>query len=103
MIGTIWIVTLALATFWVYWDATRNNIGRIPDADGFFDLSAIGWASATACVAWLAFPAYIVKRPELKRRAASAPIITPWRRQKLCALGAALIAIVFCMAPQAQF
>lgn len=103
MIGTIWTVALALATFWVYWDATRNHIGRSPDGDGFFNLSAIGWAIATACVGWLAFPAYLAKRSELVRRAASAPVPTARRRQKLFALGATLIAIVCVVASQTQF
>lgn len=66
-------VIVAASTLWVYWDATRLRIGRIKDQKGL-NLSAEFWALGTLFLWVFFFPAYLIKRGELRQRAEGNPI-----------------------------
>lgn len=81
-----WIVLVAAwSAVWVYFDATQNRIGKTVSG-GFFNLSAGGWATSTALLWALGFPAYIIKRGSLIKAARAAPVEPSLRAVKLAIL-----------------
>lgn len=83
----MWFNVVILATIvFVYWDATKNKIGKIPDEKGFFNLSAGLWATGTALLWIVVFPAYLIKRDKLLEKAKTHPIEASARPAKLTAL-----------------
>jgi hypothetical protein len=59
-----WIVVV-ISAIWVYFDAKKIGVrkGLIP---GFFNLGAGGWCAATLLIWIIGFPAYLIKRGDLK-------------------------------------
>jgi hypothetical protein len=47
MINVIIVAVIVCSALWVYLDATKNKIGKIPDLKGTFNMSAGAWAIAT--------------------------------------------------------
>ncbi|MBI1320209.1 MAG: hypothetical protein GC168_14875 [Candidatus Hydrogenedens sp.] len=58
---------------WIYHDATKNKIGRIPGRAGWDNLPAGAWALGSLWLWLIAFPLYLVKRSELIQRAQEHP------------------------------
>ena len=70
---------LLLAPGFVYLDATKHKIGKVPEVKGIANMSAGVWALCTFGLAIVALPLYLIKRPELITRAAVHPV-EPTRR-----------------------
>lgn len=84
----------------VYWDATRNNIGKIPGEKGFTNSSAGMWAVGTGILWIVIFPLYLINRKKLIEKAKENPQVVPkWRP---VAVTASLLA-VFALMLMGQF
>jgi len=70
--GLVYCV-VALSAFWVYFDATRNKIGKIPKEKRFTNMSAGSWAIVTLLIWLFAFPVYIFKHSKLLEKAKNHP------------------------------
>ena len=65
----------------VYVDATKNKIGKIPDNKRFTNMSAGMWATGTALLWILVFPLYLINRKKLINIAAEQPQpVPPFKR-----------------------
>ncbi len=72
---------IALSTFFVYWDCTRNHIGKNSTEKGLLNNSAGVWAIGTTLLWIVVFPLYLINRTKLKQKAIDAPqIVPPLRR-----------------------
>lgn len=80
------VLLITASAGWVYWDATTNKIGKIPNQKGFFNLSAGVWGIVTFGLWIIGFPAYLVKRKGLIEKAKTAPIEVKQRDLKLALL-----------------
>lgn len=69
--GVVFIIVCACA-IWVLFDAKRIGAER-GLVRGFGDLSPIGWAVATLGLWIVAFPAYLIYRPRIRRAVAGVP------------------------------
>lgn len=76
---------LSLAAF-IYYDATKNGIGKIQGETGAFNLHAGGWALCSILLAIIAIPAYFIKRKTLIEKAKINPISASGRNAKLLVL-----------------
>jgi hypothetical protein len=66
---------IGLSALFIYWDCTRNHIGKIPGEKGILNNSAGVWAIGT-CLLWIVvFPLYLLNRKALKQKAVSSPQI----------------------------
>lgn len=74
MIGVVAVAIVVTSAIWVYLDATKNRIGKIPDAGGMFNMSAGAWATVTLLLWIIGFPSYLIKRRSLIERAKSHPV-----------------------------
>lgn len=83
-------IILGSASF-VYWDATKNKIGKIEGEKGIFNMSAGGWALASIYLWIITFPVYLSKRKDLIRKAKESPVEAPKRGLKLALL------VAFCV------
>lgn len=72
---------IALSAFFVYWDCTRNHIGKNSTEKGLLNNSAGVWTIGT-CLLWIVvFPLYSINRKKLKQKAIDAPqVVPPLRR-----------------------
>ena len=84
---------IAFSAVWVYFDATKNKIGKIPDEKGIFNMSAGAWAIVTLFLWIIAFPSYLIKRNSLLNKAKEKPVDVTERSGKLTALS--LVAILW--------
>ena len=62
MLNSIIIAVVAVSAVWVYLDATKNKIGKIPDGKGMFNMSAGAWCAVTLGLWIIGFPAYLINR-----------------------------------------
>ena len=85
----LWLIG---SIFFVYYDASKNKIGKIPDEKGFFNLSADNWALATFLLWIIIFPAYLMKRSKLVEKAKEKPQESSARRLKLGIICAIFVA-----------
>lgn len=76
------------SAFFVYYDASKNKIGKIQGEKGFFNMSAGGWALAALWIWIIAFPVYFIKRAKLIQKAQDNPKEPSNRNLKLAILGA---------------
>jgi len=83
MFGLLVVIAVALSSIWVYLDATKNKIGRVPGNGGFFNMSAGAWAAVTLLLWIIGFPAYLLKRSTLVQLAASSPVEVTGRVPKV--------------------
>ncbi len=90
----IMLLVVAGSGLFVYYDASKRKIGKIPDRKGLFNLSAGGWAAATMLLWIVAFPAYLIKRGKLIEEAVAKPQVSNSRGLKL-GLGAGLFIMTF--------
>lgn len=82
----IWLVIGASAT-WVYFDATRHKIGKIPGKGGMTNMSAGAWAIVTFLLWIVGMPVYLVSRRRLIEEAAAHPVEPSGRVAKLALMG----------------
>lgn len=80
------VSVVAASSVWVYFDATKNKIGKLSGAKGMFNMSAGAWAVATLLLWIVTFPAYLIKRSSLMASAATTPVGTSGRGIKLTLL-----------------
>ena len=69
----IFILVVAATAVWIYFDATKNKIGKT-EKGGLFNLSAGAWAVCNLLLWIIAFPAYLIKRSSLKTIAGEHPV-----------------------------
>lgn len=82
-----WILLVTFTANWVYFDATQNKIGKIPNNRGFFNLSAGAWCAVTLGIWIIGFPAYIIKRSTLLNIAKTNPVNVKGRIIKMIFVG----------------
>ena len=78
------------SAIWVYFDAARNRIGKIPGRRGMFNMSAGGWGFATLGLWIVALPAYLIQRKKLIAVARVTPIESKrmgWKAGALAIVG----------------
>ena len=74
---------IVLSAFFIYWDCTRNHIGKIPEQKSMLNNSAGVWAIGT-CLLWIVvFPLYLFNRKKLKQKAVASPQIVSSLRRNL--------------------
>ena len=78
----LFVIATGSALF-VYWDATKNKIGRLPSEKGLFNMTAGSWAFSMFLIWIVAFPAYLLKRKGLIEKAQNHPIEVSGRGIKL--------------------
>jgi hypothetical protein len=87
----MWLIVIGCAA-WVYWDATKNKIGRQIDGPGL-DLTnrPLFYAIGTMVLWFLFAPLYYFKRNSLIEKAKEKPVIVSDKKQKvvIIALGIA--------------
>lgn len=86
MLNVIIITVIAASAVWVYLDATKNKIGKIPDGKGMFNMSAGAWGVVTLLLWIIGFPAYLIKRGALIEKAKENPIEISGRTGKAAVL-----------------
>ncbi|MBL3527062.1 MAG: hypothetical protein JMN29_05125 [gamma proteobacterium endosymbiont of Lamellibrachia anaximandri] len=86
MLNAIIIAVVAVSAVWVYLDATKNKIGKIPDGKGMFNMSAGAWGVVTLLLWIIGLPAYLIKRGDLIEKAKENPIEVKGRGGKAAAL-----------------
>ena len=81
--GTLlYLIIIASAAF-VYWDATKNRIGKTSDAKTLTNSPAWLWALGVLLLWIVAFPLYLVKRKELIQKAKENPVDVPGKQKKI--------------------
>jgi hypothetical protein len=80
------------SVLFVYFDATKNEIGKVPGEKGFTNMSAGVWAIGTWLLWIVAFPLYLINRKKLIEKAQNSPQEVPETRRKII-LG--LVSVVF--------
>lgn len=90
---------LAVTTIWVYVDATKNKIGRIPGTGGIFNMSAGAWGTVTLFLWIVGFPAYLIKRSDLIRDAGQHPVEVSYRGVKIGVFSVVGLMIALCSLP----
>jgi len=86
MLNAIFPIIVVGSAIWVYLDATKNKIGKVPGATGLFNMSAGAWAVVTLGLWLVGLPAYLMKRASLIERAGESPIPVSGRGLKTAAL-----------------
>lgn len=86
MIGGVIVAVVVASAIWVYLDATKNKVGKVPGAGGMFNMSAGAWATVTLLLWIIGFPAYLIKRNSLIERAKSDPVEVGGRGAKTAVL-----------------
>ncbi len=86
MENAIIVAVIAVTAVWVYLDATKNKIGKIPDGKGMFNMSAGAWGIVTLLLWIIGFPAYLIKRGDLIGKAKENPVEAKGRGGKAAAL-----------------
>lgn len=59
------LFVVTLSAVFVYFDATKNKIGKLPDNKGFLNMSAGMWSFGVLLLWILIFPLYLIKRSSL--------------------------------------
>ena len=95
--GTIIWIVIACSMFFIYYDTTKNKIGKIPDEKWFLNLSPGLWTIATWLLWIVAFPLYLINRSKLIEKAKQKPQNVPEKRRKIVLgiLGVVVVVVVF--------
>lgn len=88
----MWFIVTVSAIF-VYFDATKNKVGKIPDKKGFLNMSAGMWSFGVLLLWIIIFPLYLFKRSSLIETAKENPQTVSMRGAKLALLS--VICITF--------
>jgi hypothetical protein len=94
MLDAAFATMVMTSCLWIYWDATSHGIGRVPGVVSVFNMSAGAWASAALLLWIVAFPAYLLNRNALLRRAKEHPVKVTNRSVKLVVLAVAGITLM---------
>ncbi|ACL04310.1 hypothetical protein Dalk_2617 [Desulfatibacillum aliphaticivorans] len=95
--GTLmWIIVIGCAA-WVYFDSTKNKIGKTSEEKTLTNAQPWMWALGTLGIWIIAFPLYLFKRKELVQKAQENPVDVPGKQKKVVfgLLGAALVVVLF--------
>lgn len=76
MLNIALILIIALMPIFVYFDATKHKIGKIPDKSRCINMSAGNWAAETLLLFIAIFPLYLIRRKSLIESAQETPIDT---------------------------
>lgn len=68
----MYYIILASMIF-IYLDATKNNIGKVPNEKRFTNMSAGMWCTATGLLWIVGFPLYLLNRKKLIEKAKEYP------------------------------
>lgn len=79
-------IVVGASVVWVYVDATRHKIGKIPNEKGLLNISAGAWAVCMMFFWVIVFPVYLINRTSLVENARHHPIEVSWRKGKIAAL-----------------
>lgn len=90
----IWGTIIVGSTFLVYFDASKNKIGKIPTEKGLFNNSAGLWAVGTLLLWIIFFPAYLIKRSSLVEKADINPQEPSARTLKLVMIGVIFVLVL---------
>lgn len=74
MIQIILAVVVGASGLWVYLDATKNRVGRVPGPKAFFNMSAWRWACFAYGLWIVGLPSYLLKRGDLIEKARATPV-----------------------------
>jgi len=78
---------VVLSTFFVYWDCTRNHIGKIADEKGLMNNSAGIWTVGTLLLWIVVFPLYLINRKKLIQKAQTSPqVVSSLKRNSILGL-----------------
>ncbi|SHK68549.1 hypothetical protein SAMN02745216_03906 [Desulfatibacillum alkenivorans DSM 16219] len=88
----VWMLVIGCSIF-VYWDATRNKIGKISDKKSLTNAPAGLWAFGTFMLWIMVFPLYLYKRKDLIAKAKEHPVEPSQAQRKaiLSVLGVLLV------------
>lgn len=90
----LYYLVLSCAVF-VYVDATKKKIGKVPDVQRFTNMSAGMWAAGTALLWIVVFPLYLINRKKLINIAAEKPqVVSPFKRYTVIGILAALFLLM---------
>jgi len=78
----MWLLVPGSILF-VYYDATKNRIGKVAGENGFLNMSAGMWTIGTWLLWIIVFPLYIIKRDELIEKAKQNPVAVPEGKRKV--------------------
>jgi hypothetical protein len=81
MLSTLIVLVVSASSVWVYLDATKHKIGKIPDG-GPFNSSAGLWGTATLLLWIIVLPMYLIKRRKMIERAQEHPVTVRGRGLK---------------------
>jgi hypothetical protein len=92
----MWVI-IAGSILFVYYDATKNKIGKIEGEKGLFNNSAGMWAIGTWLLWIVVLPLYIIKRTELIEKAKQNPVNVPEGKRKviLCIIFMLFVLVFF--------
>lgn len=72
---------ISACIIFVYYDATKNKIGKISSEKGFLNMKAGWWAVFTMLLWIVGFPLYLIKRKKLLEKADKNPVEpSSWRK-----------------------
>jgi hypothetical protein len=89
----MWIINYLVlgCVLFVYLDATKNKIGKVPEVKKITNMSAGMWATGTALLWIFVFPLYLINRRKLINIAIERPQVVPsFRRYTITGLVAAI-------------
>ncbi len=87
---------VAASILFVYYDTTKNKIGKISGEKGFLNLSPGLWAIATWLLWIVAFPLYLINRSKLIEKAKQNPQeISDKKRKVVLGILGVIVALVF--------
>lgn len=87
MLNVIVVAAIVICSLWVYLDARGKKIGKVAGAGGMFNMSAGAWSVVTLLLWIIGFPAYLIKRSSLIKRASEHPVEVKRRVLKAVILG----------------
>ena len=73
ILGCVIPLIVVASAVWVYWDASSNKIGPVPDKKSF-NQSAFMWGLGCIFLWIVVFPVYLVKRKQLIEAAKEHPV-----------------------------
>ena len=89
----LWFIITICAIF-VYYDATKNKIGKIADEKRFTNMSAGMWSVGVLLLWIIIFPLYLIKRSSLIEKAKENPQDVSLRGGKLAFLSVVSLASI---------
>lgn len=89
---------IILSALWIYWDATKNKIGKIEGNKSFDNLSAGAWYFCTLLLWIVTLPYYLIRRAKLINIAKDQPVVTKNSTAKITLISILSALLIFSMA-----